>query len=139
MADVLAAITGTIALAKQVFELATVSKDVKAKEMVSELRLQLSDLRIKVAELQEENDALKRAAKKAADAPVMVLKDGMYYTEAGDGPFCTTCHDSSGKNLRLVEQPQSIRFMGRWRCGVCTTKYGGENGPGMAPRLTNPK
>jgi hypothetical protein len=122
--DVIAAVTGAVALAKQILDLSAVSKDSQAKAMVGDLRLQLAELKIKLADLIEENDQLKRDAKKAQAAPAMTVKDGMYYKPDGDGPFCTTCHDSSGKLIRLVPLMTGITRIGKWHCGVCKTPYG---------------
>ena len=125
--EVLAMMTGAVALARQILDLSAVAKDTKAKEMVGELRLQLAELKIKLADLIEENDQLKREARKAQTTPVVTIKDGLYYKVDGDGPFCTTCYDSSRTLIRLAERPQNTwRMLGRWRCGVCNSLFGGK-------------
>jgi len=54
MADIITAVTGAIALTKQLVGLASVAKDAEAKLVVADLQIQLAELKTKLAELIEE-------------------------------------------------------------------------------------
>ena len=126
MVDVIAAVTGAIGLTKQLLELTTVAKDAKAKLVIADLQIQLAELKTKLAELIDENAQLKQEIKKATSIVAEVtLKDGLYYKADGDGPFCTACYDSKKQLIRVTELASVFQQIGRWRCNVCTAKYGG--------------
>jgi hypothetical protein len=62
--------------------------------------------------------------KRASAPPEVTLKDGMYY-KGDDGPFCTACHDTNGKLIRLIEAAHfEQRVAGfRRKCPVCQATY----------------
>ena len=65
----------------------------------------------KIKLLEEEIEKLKDPASK------VILKDGFYYKEDGDGGFCTGCYDNSKKLIRVKQLPGLIMQ----QCPVCKT------------------
>ena len=125
MVDVIATVTGAIGLTKQLFELATVAKDAKAKLVVADLQIQLAELKTKLAELIDENTQLKQEVKKAtSNVAEVTLKDGFYFKTDGDGRFCTTCYDSKKQLIRVSALTGPLTALGKWRCGVCKGHFG---------------
>lgn len=124
MSGVLKQLSDASELAKRLINLTTLSRDVEAKEMISQLQLRLAELRGQFAELLEENHDLRKQLQNRHELPSVQLGDhGLYYTENGDGPFCTTCFDSDQKLVRVTELGAVFRTHGKWRCGVCKNKY----------------
>lgn len=123
--DVIGGIGSAIGLVVKAKELADKLKDLELKEVIVDLQSRLIDLKLQIAELREENVHLKAEARKLSMPPELVVKEGMYYKTEGDGPFCTACFDNNGKLIRVTEQAKVFWDIGRWRCGVCTVKYGG--------------
>ena len=125
MVDVVAAVTGAISLTKQLLELAVASKDAKAKLVIADLQVQLAEIKTRLAELIDDNTRLKGELKNATTTGAeVVLKDELYYAPDGDGPFCTACYDSTKKLIRVTKLGPMFRAHGRWRCNVCSAKYG---------------
>lgn len=100
--------------------------DLIKKGMKVEAIEKLLDLRESMADLREENLALKAELQELIrsledksqltyEAPFYWMVDG----ESKDGPFCQQCRDSEKKNIRL----QSFR-KGWWRCATCKNSFG---------------
>jgi hypothetical protein len=83
---------------------------------------QLSEIKIQVASLLSENDQLKRelAQKKSTQ---LVFKNFAYFTDQGDGPFCSTCYDNNGKTIRLAALPKGFRNLATHTCAVCNGAF----------------
>ena len=126
MADVITTVTAAINLTKQLLGLAVVAKDANAKLVIADLQVQLAELKTRLAELIEENNQLKQEIRKvSATETDVVLKKGMYFTQDGDGPFCTACYDSKKQMIRVSEMGAAFHPIARWRCNVCNATYGG--------------
>jgi hypothetical protein len=131
--DIITSIKSAIDLARKAWSIADAMKNVELTASIAQLsenlvdaQLKATDLKSEILTLREQNAHLNEELKKAkATVPEVVVKDGLYYKHDGDGPFCTTCYDNNTKLIRLTEMGQVYRDIGRWRCGVCTTKYGG--------------
>jgi len=124
MPDVIATVTTSIGIAKQLLELLEKSKDVKAKSLLADLQIELAEVKMRLAELIEENTQFKARLKKAESAEQeVVLKDGLYFRPDGDGPFCTACYDSKGKLIRVSKMPRNFETFGNWQCNVCQSNY----------------
>jgi hypothetical protein len=53
-----------------------------------------------------------------------IIKDGVYYDQDGDGPFCTGCYDTKKRPIRLVRQPRVFETFGKYKCPSCKEHYG---------------
>lgn len=49
----------------------------------------------------------------------LIFRDGAYYAEDGDGPFCTACFDSEQKKVRLTGMPNGFLDIAKYRCPRC--------------------
>lgn len=126
MSDALAGVTAALNLTHQLLRLAVVAKDAEAKLVIADLQIQLAELKTRLAELLEENAKLRQDAKTALTAKTeMIMKDGLYFKQDGDGPFCTACHDSKNQVIRVSELPKAFHMIAHWKCNVCGAKYGG--------------
>jgi hypothetical protein len=74
----------------------------------------------KVKRLEKENESLR----KCVPGKEVVLKDGSYYSQAGDGPFCTGCYDVKGQLVRLTKVPRPFETFGKFKCPSCHQYYG---------------
>jgi hypothetical protein len=122
--SVLGDIAGAIGLVKQAKELADQLKNLELKQVIVDLQGKLLDLKEEINELREENARLTEEVKRASVPPEVTLKDGMYY-KGDDGPFCTSCHDSGGKSIRLIEanRPEQQLMGIQRKCPVCKAHY----------------
>lgn len=123
--DILSSVTGAITLTKQLLNFATAAKDAESKLILADLQLKLAELKGQLAELINENIHLKDELKKASSTSVdVVLKDGAYFKNDGDGPFCTICYDKSKQMIRVSAVQGMLRKFGKWRCGSCKNQFG---------------
>jgi hypothetical protein len=53
----------------------------------------------------------------------VVVQNGLYYKESGDGPFCTGCHDTKREMVRLVKQAKPFAVFGEFMCPSCKEYY----------------
>ncbi len=125
MPDVVTAIGTAITLTRQLLDLANASKDAKSKLLIADLTIQLADVKMRLAELIEENAILKSELKRESSSrSEITLKDGLYFTESGDGPFCTGCYDDRKKLIRLTEMGRKFRDLGHYTCPSCKSTMG---------------
>jgi hypothetical protein len=66
-------------------------------------------------------------AKPLSQSSAVIVKAGVYYTQNGDGPFCTACYDTGGKLIRLTAFSGHFTVFGRWTCNVCKAHYSGKD------------
>jgi FtsZ-binding cell division protein ZapB len=109
---------------KTIFDLAKLinNKDLLAE--TGELQMQLSNLKTAYAALQDENRELKekiRSLEKGNEEPP-VYKNGAYYSQSGNGPFCTACYDKDKKQIRLSKLKISTGLVNHI-CPVCKAPY----------------
>ncbi|EGQ7683628.1 hypothetical protein IZS58_004575 [Vibrio parahaemolyticus] len=97
-------------------------EDAHLKLQIAELMSALADAKLeainsaeKIVELE-----LKLKTKQA-----MTFSNGLYYkqleSDKKEGPFCATCFDDQGKEIRL--QSMLGRVGGNWHCRVCNGWY----------------
>lgn len=81
---------------------------------------EIDDLREQITNLQKENESLKDPKTK------LTVRDGAYYGQDDDGPFCTGCYDNNGKLIRITDITDAFMPMGKYRCPICKS-YSGRN------------
>lgn len=93
--------------------------DAHIKLQMAELISALADAKIEAAENAEEIFELKKLLKTKNELKYI---DGKYFKvgESGEqeGPFCSTCYDTTSKEIRLLHVPGS--YGGDWQCRVCS-------------------
>jgi len=74
----------------------------------------------KIKELEEEIKFIKEKENEK-----LVFKDGAYFDNKGDGPFCPGCYDEKGTKSRITIINNDLRSTGIYKCTVCgrTTTY----------------
>lgn len=130
LATTIRTVSSGIDALKKLTDLAIKSRNVELQEGILKLREELIDVRDGLMtareenfELREENKQLKERVaelEKGAEEK-LVFRDGFYYKQDGDGPFCPGCYDNKGKELRLVPMPLSVPGL---RCPTCKNVFG---------------
>lgn len=120
---------------KKLTDLAVKTQNIELQEGILELRSQLLEIKESLLEVKEENFNLREENKGLKQKVVeletqtqgkLILKESVYYTESGDGPFCTGCFDNNQKMIRVSELSGNFRLLGKYKCPVCGAKYSGE-------------
>ena len=122
-----AAVDGLKVLSQYADEVKDVQKRGEFMRVIGNLSLELAETQMRLAEqirennsLRERIDELENAAKQGKDGDLdLVVKDGAYYTQDDDGPFCTACYDNNQKKIRLTDISQQMMHLARYRCNVC--------------------
>lgn len=103
--------------------------DLIGKGMTVEAIEKLLDLRESMANLRDDNLALKERVqaleKSLEDKSQLTYESPFYWMADGDkkyGPFCQKCFDANDKRIRLQGSSND-----RWTCMVCSSKYTGPN------------
>ena len=64
-------------------------------------------------------------SQKTEGKPKLKIEGDLYYTEDGDGPFCTACFDSKDKLVRVSPMGTQFHVIAKFRCNVCKGHYHG--------------
>jgi len=125
---------------KRAYELSRKIKDVKLRELIAELRIDVVSLKEEQVALREQNVQFRQRIEdlqRVSDIRSKVERRGNFYylTEPipgyGEGPFCLTCLDVEGKLVSMHSGTQKARRAGTlreetyWRCGNCQRKLPG--------------
>ena len=112
--------------AKRLYDVSKELKNVELTESIADLRIAISEWKVKFAEIAEQNLALqaevKELEKKLASVDDLVFRDGVYYRAdpaqgKPNGPFCPNCFESQGAMISLGDQmPDFVRIAGRFVC-----------------------
>ena len=127
MPDIISSVSTAITLAKKLKEISINIKNAEFKNLLADLSIELADVKMRLAEVMGENASLKNEIqyiKSQANAGSnLKVKDGMYYDQSGDGPFCTGCYDAKNKVIRLVKQKDPFTEFGEYKCPSCNEFY----------------
>lgn len=123
LSTAMASVSAALQAASQLATLATAKGNVEMREAIAELRLQLATTKDTLSELINENRELRQQLSQRSAVPNVALRDGLYYKEDGDGPFCTQCFDSGQTLIRVSAMPSVMNVFGKWRCPKCTAKF----------------
>ncbi|MCA9499131.1 MAG: hypothetical protein MRJ67_09320 [Nitrospirales bacterium] len=127
MNEIINSITTAITLAKRLKEISNNIQDAEFKNLLADLSLELADTKLRLSEIVVENSDLKEEISRLKHSQGLKsdlkFKDGLYYTEDGDGPFCPGCYDSKGEIIRTPEQMGHSRNFGTFKCPKCHEFY----------------
>jgi hypothetical protein len=127
MGDIVSSISTAITIAKRLKEISSNIQDAEFKNLLADLSLELADTKLRLSEIVVENSELKEEVAKLMHSKSigdeLVFKDGLYYTDNGDGPFCPGCYDTGGKKIRTPEQQGHGRHFGKYKCPSCDEFY----------------
>lgn len=92
------------------------------QEKIISLREYIISIKDENISLKEENQAIKLQLEAKQD---FVLKNGLYWKEGDNVPFCQKCLESSRKPIHLQHWADG------WRCFECEKYYDMKNRPGV--------
>lgn len=123
MSDLISTASSALQLVSRLREINKNIANAEFSNALANLTVELSELKIQVADLLEENDKLKRALSQKQEAP-LEFKEFAYFSDSGDGPFCPGCYDGSGKIVRLAKATAEFSVFGSHNCPVCKEPFG---------------
>jgi hypothetical protein len=103
---------------ESVAELIKKSATIDLQEKIMSLREFIVSIKDENIALKEENQALKLEISTEKE---FHLKNGLYWKEDDEVPFCQKCLDGSKKRIHLQK-----RDSGGWKCFECTNYYGAQ-------------
>ena len=128
-ATVLTAIATSMQLVSRLREINKNIENAEFSNALADLGLELAKLKSELAAVVDENTDLKAqlaSTQQKASAPALEFKNGAYFKQDGDGPFCSGCYDGSGKTIRLSPLPATFKDLASHTCPVCKATYGGK-------------
>jgi len=127
MGDIVSSISTAITIVKRLNEISNNIKDAEFKNLLADLSLELADTKLRLSEIIVENseliDELSKLKHSKEIGEDLEFRDGLYYTKAGDGPFCPGCYDSAGNKIRVTEQTREFSVFGKFKCPTCDEFY----------------
>jgi hypothetical protein len=123
MSDLIGTATAALQLVGRLRDINKNIANAEFSNALADLAIELSELKIKVAGLLDENDQLKRQLAKK-QTPDLEFKEFAYYSSAGDGPFCPGCYDNHGKTIRLAKLSAPFTAFGSHSCPTCKEHFG---------------
>jgi hypothetical protein len=89
---------------------------------ISDLKMQLADVKIAYAALQDENIELKSQHQEDIDNPLSISPTGIYF-DAQRKLFCAGCYDGPAKRrVHLIYRGANVGSV-LYTCPVCNTEY----------------
>ena len=104
-----------ISNAKEIADLVKKLGNVDLYRRIVELEGEIIELAGQNNLLKERNGELEHAMRKKEQ---LTFKSGVYWLEAGDGPYCQRCYDANGKLIRLQSWGDD-----QWACFECKRYY----------------
>jgi len=131
MNDVLSSIGHAISLAKRLREISKNIEDAEFKNLLADLNLELSDVKLALANAMEENAHLKMELTRVKHSQAngsgeLIFKEFAYYTQSDDGPFCSACYETKKQQIRLSKVSGPFTHFGHSKCPSCDEYYGGK-------------
>jgi len=91
------------------------------------LKSTLAGAEVRILEIEQENEALKAKIKVLEQSAVNlnkpIFRDGLYYSQDGDGPFCTVCYDIKKEFIRVTAFTRPFKTLGKYRCQNCNAIF----------------
>ncbi|MBP0019102.1 MAG: hypothetical protein J7647_16320 [Cyanobacteria bacterium SBLK] len=125
-------ISGALDLSKRLVEVTQKGENVEVVNMAIDIKVELAEaksilanLTIENAELKLENFELRQKLQELENqqSETLIFKDGLYYTESEDVPFCVGCYDNNKKVIRVNPMSPMMAQIGKYECPVCKTVY----------------
>ena len=121
-----AALTSCATVVRELVSDQSMAPQSHLKDQLSRLPALLATVQGELNAIVAENVRLKGLLEKQPHlAPLALRRDGGYYAESGDGPFCPRCYEQGRQSIRMSEQGQLLWDIARWRCGHCHRETGG--------------
>lgn len=126
-----------IGAGKKLREVAQRMKDAETQLAIADLLMAMSNLKIQVAELQEESldlrTQLEAARQTVAIRETLERRKGAYYLKEPppgyhEGPYCVACMDQKGI-LQTVSHGRRPKLGDTWECPACRAVTSAFHGP----------
>lgn len=126
-----AAIDGIKLLAGYAEEVKDIQKRGEFMRIIGQLSTELAETQIKLSEYIRENHELqgeverllKEVDKLQNKGGVLIFRENAYYTESGEGPFCSGCYDGKQQRVHLVPPIRQMQSLFKHTCPVCNTNF----------------
>ncbi|WP_440904797.1 hypothetical protein ACMZOO_00810 [Catenovulum sp. SX2] len=130
MHEFLSSINNAVALTQRLRAISKNIEDAEFKNVLAELSLEIADTKLALAQVTEENAQLKSELTKLKHSrgeieSDLIFKVFAYYSQSGDGPFCSGCYDTSQSKIRLSEIPKDFADLASHKCPSCGQFFGG--------------
>lgn len=129
MSDVIKKILSSIKNSQELQKLKAVCENSDAQRISALVIAELEEIKIEVDRLINENTELKKEIhhlkKLTGDESDFIVKQNVYYTHDGDGPFCPYCCDKRGKKTRVLRESSDGDPLVHHFCRVCGSSYSG--------------
>lgn len=125
--DLLGSVNSTISILGCLKSASKNIEDAQFKSLLADLSLEISELKLQLSGILEENMILKEENQKLRSTSEQSFtfdsSIGAYYAIGGDGPYCSSCYDNNGKAIRLVRArgPAAMHLHKKYKCGVCNS------------------
>lgn len=124
MADIMSSLQLALDITKKLRDLNERVKDADMKILLADLQGEIADAKLEVVSLKEQLAAalttnaefLAQIEARSAETP-QVVPGGYRFGE--EGPFCATCFETNGKQVRLAHASGIHAHFGAWRCPLC--------------------
>ena len=116
-------VNGTIGLLKEARESAKRSDDHDLKDKLSEVFDSVLELKEVIGNLRDENNEL-RSRLEARAKLKWDPNEKLYFAEGDSDPFCPSCMDLKGQQIRLHEPYLGKNVHRKYECNVCKNGFG---------------
>jgi hypothetical protein len=115
-------VNGTIGLLKEARESAKRSDDHDLKDKLSEVFDSVLELKEVIGNLREENAGLRKRLDTRANLN-WNSKLRLYFAEGDPDPFCPSCLDLNGRQIRLFPHFWKSGLLSRYECKICKNDF----------------
>lgn len=127
MSDVINKIISSIKNSQELQKLKAVCENSDAQKISAFIISELEVIKIEVDQLVNENaeqkNEIQQLKKLIGDESGFIIKQNVYYTQDGDGPFCPYCCDKRGRKTRVLRESSDDDPLVRHFCRVCGSSY----------------
>jgi hypothetical protein len=121
-------VSAAIRLVNELVEAADVAKNAGLRLLFADLKDELARISREVRNLTEERNTLRNQLQVLTSTSSSIrLRGDLYFTETGNGPYCTSCFDARNELNQVVPISRYLDVIGKFNCGVCGSYYKGES------------
>lgn len=112
---------------QELAKLEVIQKETEARELISALSQELVSAQKALAFIVTDNEYLKSEnhdlRAQLAGEHGFDVRDNVYYTSNGDGPFCPFCYEEKATKMRLRSLESGTAGGAKYACRLCEKKY----------------
>ncbi len=121
-------VTKSIDALQKAKQLMDKTSNLEAQEIILELRSQLVDTKSLLIDSKEEIISLKEENRQLKEQlennQKLIFKDGVYYKDGDNVPFCPNCYEKSQKLIHLkTNNMPGFESFGKFDCPCCETFF----------------